>query len=239
MKGRAVTDIARERLVMWDIDHTLLYAGGVSAEAYQVAFCAITGLVWQATMVTAGRTDREISEEIFGHHGIADCEPHLDEFFSRYADEFLARAHLVVERGRVLPGVPGVLDGLARRTHVTQTLVTGNIAPVAAAKVAAFGLAGAFDLEIGGYGTDGSVRAMLVRRCRERAEAKRQLRFADADVLVVGDTVHDVAGALANGVTAVGVASGGTSAAELAAAGAQVVLEDLSDVPAVIGLLAG
>lgn len=223
-----------KRLVMWDIDRTLLIGGGVAVRAYASAFTAVTGVPWQRMAVTAGRTDRDISAEIFAAHGIGDCEPHLDAFFAAYAAEVHAVRHAFSDEGRLLPGVREVLTALAERPDVVQTLVTGNIPAVAAAKVAAFDLSWAFDAEIGGYGTDDTVRATLVRRSLQRAEAKYGHTFA---AVVVGDTAHDVAAALANDALAVGVATGGTSADALAAAGAHHVLADLSDVDAAVRLL--
>ena len=132
-----------------------------------------------------------------------------------------------------------MLAELVGHPHVIQTLVTGNIPAVAADKLTALGLGAGLDLDIGGYGRHDTVRATLVRQCRDQAEAKYGHRFAPADIMVIGDTVHDVAGALANGVTAVGVATGSTSAAELASAGAQIVLTDLSDIEPVVRILAG
>jgi phosphoglycolate phosphatase-like HAD superfamily hydrolase len=221
---------------MWDIDRTLLIGGGVAVAAYATAFTAVTGVPWQRMAVTAGRTDLDISAEIFAAHGIADCTPHLDGFFARYAEEVHATRHLLAEQGVLLPGVRDVLTTLARRPQVVQTLVTGNIPAVAAAKVAAFGLSWAFDAEVGGYGTDDRDRAVLVRRSLWRTEQKYGSGFS---AVVVGDTAHDITAALANDVVAVGVATGSTSAADLARAGAHHVLTDLSDVEAVSHLLAG
>ncbi|GAA4713514.1 HAD family hydrolase [Phytohabitans rumicis] len=225
------------RLVMWDIDHTLLYAGGIASLAYAPAFTAVTGMPWRAMAFTAGRTDRDIAVETFAMHGIDDYEPHLDEFFALFAEEFAARRELLLERGYLMPGVREVLGALDTRPDVVQTLVTGNIRPIAVDKLTAFDLAELVDFEIGGYGTEDTVRATLVRRSLERAAAKHDRPFDPADVIVVGDTAYDVAAALANGVTAIGVATGHTSADALAAAGAHVVLRDLSDVPAVLTLL--
>ncbi|GAA4462815.1 haloacid dehalogenase-like hydrolase [Phytohabitans houttuyneae] len=223
---------------MWDVDHTLLAAGGVARLAYAPAFTAVTGVVWREMAHPAGRTDWDIAVETFAMHGIDDCEPHLDAFFTVFAAEFAARRELLAHQGRVLPGAREVLAALGTRPQVVQTLVTGNIRPVAVDKLAAFDLAAFVDFEIGGYGTDDVVRATLVRRSLERAAAKYGHAFAPSDVIVVGDTVYDVTAALANGVTAVAVATGGTSAEALAAAGAHVVLDDLSDVEAVVDLLA-
>jgi phosphoglycolate phosphatase-like HAD superfamily hydrolase len=228
-----------KRLVMWDVDRTLLNAGGVAQLAYAPAFTAVTGLPWRDMAFAAGRTDWDIAVETFAMHGIDDCEPHLDAFFTVFAAEFAARRDLLVRQGHVLPGVREVLATLGTRPHVAQTLVTGNIRPVAVDKLAAFELAELVDFDIGGYGTDDVVRATLVRRSLERAAAKYGRAFEPSDVIVVGDTAHDVNAALANGVTAVAVATGGTPAAALAAAGAHVVLDDLSDVDAVVTLLAG
>lgn len=223
---------------MWDVDRTLLVGGGVGVEAYAAAFTAVTGLPWIGELVAAGRTDLSITPELFAMHGIDDVTPHIDIFFARYASEFAARRDRFAASGRLLPGVVDVLAAVADRAEVVQTLVTGNIAPVGVGKVAAFGLDRFFDTAIGGYGDDHPVRSELVARSRERAEAVHG-PFADSKVLVIGDTVHDVAAALTAGVVAVGVATGSTSAEELAAAGAHHVLEDLSDVAGVVEVLLG
>ncbi|MDT5043050.1 MAG: hypothetical protein QOE51_4035 [Actinoplanes sp.] len=217
---------------MWDIDRTLLNGGGVAGRAWRSAFTEVTGLAWAATPNFGGRTDLDICAEVFATHGVTTCTP--EDFFERYVAEVLAVSHLFAEQGRVLPGVREVLERLGERDDVVQTLVTGNVPQVAAAKLAAFGLAAAFDAEIGGYGTDHSERAALVRRCRQRAEAKYDEFFT---LVVIGDTARDVAAALANDALAVGVATGTASMAELALAGAHAVLPDLSDVRTAVAMI--
>lgn len=217
---------------MWDIDYTLLRGGGVAATAWKAAFTELTGVAWRATPNFGGRTDLDICAEVFATHGVTDCTP--ERFFARYVEEVHGSRHLFAEQGSLLPGVRGVLDALGGRADVVQTLVTGNVPQVAAAKVAAFGLADAFDAEIGGYGTDDSVRATLVRRCLERAEAKYGERFRP---VVIGDTTNDVSAALANNALAIGVATGSTSMDTLVLAGAHAVLPDLSDVDAAVATI--
>ena len=217
---------------MWDIDYTLLRGGGVAMMAWQSAFTEVTGLAWRQTPVLGGRTDLDICAEVFAVHGVTGCTP--EAFFLRYVQEVERSAHLFAEHGEVMPGVRDVLERLGTEPGVVQTLVTGNVPEVAKAKVAAFGLAGAFDTEVGGYGTDDSLRATLVRRSLERAEAKYGERFAP---VVVGDTVNDVAAGLANGAVVVGVATGSTRMADLVSAGAHAVLPDLSDVDSVVRVL--
>jgi phosphoglycolate phosphatase-like HAD superfamily hydrolase len=217
---------------MWDIDYTLLRGGGVAAQAWKAAFTELTGVAWRATPIFGGRTDLDICAEVFATHGVTDCTPEV--FFARYVEQVHVSRHQFAEQGALMPGVRAVLDELGGRPDVVQTLVTGNVPQVAAAKIDAFALAGAFDAEIGGYGTDDSVRATLVRRCLERAEAKYGERFRP---VVIGDTVNDVTAALANDALAVGVATGSTSMAELVLAGAHAVLPDLSDVRAAIAVI--
>jgi phosphoglycolate phosphatase-like HAD superfamily hydrolase len=219
---------------MWDVDHTLLRGGGLAARAWRDAFVEVTGVPWRATPVFGGRTDLDVCAEVFDTHGVTDCPP--ERFFARYVERVHADRHLFAEQGAVLPGVRDVLDRLAGDPGVVQTLVTGNVPQVAAAKVAAFGLTGAFDAEVGGYGTDDSVRSTLVRRSLERARAKYGEPFRP---VVIGDTANDVSAALANGALAIGVATGSTTAAELTRAGAHTVLPDLSDVDAAVRALAG
>ncbi|MET0424295.1 MAG: HAD hydrolase-like protein [Actinoplanes sp.] len=219
---------------MWDIDHTLLWTRGVTSMAWKAAFTEVTGLDWQPMFTPnfAGRTDLDVCAEVFAAHGVTDCTP--ERFFVRYVEQIREHEHLFAERGVLMPGVRAVLDRLGEQPSVVQTLVTGNVPEVARAKVGAFGLTGAFDLAVGGYGTDDSVRATLVRRSRERAEAKYAEQFRP---VVIGDTVHDVSAALANGALAVGVATGRTPMADLERAGAHAVLPDLSDLDEVSRIL--
>ncbi|WP_433302001.1 HAD family hydrolase [Actinoplanes sp. CA-030573] len=221
-----------KRLVMWDVDYTLLRGGGVAGRAWKAAFTEITGLEWLADPVFGGRTDMDICAEVFATHGVTDCTP--DRFFERYIANVRKVEHEFGRQGALMPGVKAVLERLGEHPGVVQTLVTGNVPEVARAKVAAFDLQDAFDAEVGGYGTDDSVRATLVRRSLERAEAKYGEPFAP---VVVGDTVHDVTAALANGALAVGVATGSTRMADLVLAGAHAVLPDLSDVDATVRIL--
>ncbi|WP_250035993.1 HAD hydrolase-like protein [Paractinoplanes maris] len=220
------------RLVMWDIDYTLLRGGGVTTMAWKAAFTELTGVAWRASPSFGGRTDMDVCAEVFATHGVTDCTP--ERFFVRYVAEIERIKHLFIEQGALMPGVREVLARLGDDPDVVQTLVTGNVPEVAAVKVAAFELSGSFDAEVGGYGTDDSVRATLVRRSLERAEAKYGERFQP---VVIGDTAHDVTAALANGAYAVGVATGRTKMADLALAGAHAVLPDLSDVDATVAVL--
>jgi len=112
------------------------------------------------------------------------------------------------------------------------------VRPVAEAKLAAFGLDGYLDLAIGAYGEEHEIRAELVHLARARAAAAYGRDFRGPATVLVGDTPLDVAAAAETGARSVAVATGGSTAAELAAAGADRVLPDLTDTAAVLAALA-
>jgi phosphoglycolate phosphatase len=115
-----------------------------------------------------------------------------------------------------------------------QSVLTGNIRPLAAAKLAAAGLGEHLDLDVGAYGDVHEVRAELVPVARQAAQAAYGADFGGQSTVLIGDTPLDVAAALATGARAVGVATGSFSAADLAAAGAHIVLPDLTDTSLVL-----
>jgi phosphoglycolate phosphatase-like HAD superfamily hydrolase len=121
-------------------------------------------------------------------------------------------------------------------------VLTGNIRPLAEAKLAALGLRDGLDLCIGAYGDDHEDRAQLVEVARRRAAAvhgRSPSAFAGTSTVVIGDTPLDVAAALAAGARAVGVATGSYRDADLIAAGAHAVLPALTDPSLVLETLLG
>src|ERR1051325_4463332 len=96
------------RLVMWDIDGTLLRGGGVAAQAWKAAFTEVTGVPWRAMPIFGGRTDLDICAEVFAVHGVTDCTP--ERFFARYVEHVHDNRHLFAEQGRLLPGIRDVLE---------------------------------------------------------------------------------------------------------------------------------
>jgi phosphoglycolate phosphatase len=137
--------------------------------------------------------------------------------------------------GRVYPGVREAIAGLATAGAV-QTLVTGNLAPNARTKLAAFGLLddGAIDLDLGAYGSDHHDRDQLVPLALDRVRTAG-VEFTAA--WVVGDTPRDLACAQAGGVHCLLVGTGGYPVSELEGLGADAVLADLTDTDLVVSLL--
>jgi hypothetical protein len=118
--------------------------------------------------------------------------------------------------------------------YVVQSVLTGNVRQVAEMKLSMAGLAGHLDLGIGAYGEAHEVRAELVHLARANAARRYGTGFPGEQTVLVGDTELDVAAALATGARAVGVATGGTTADKLAAAGAHAVLASLADTAATL-----
>jgi phosphoglycolate phosphatase-like HAD superfamily hydrolase/uncharacterized protein YjbJ (UPF0337 family) len=225
------------RLVLWDVDGTLVDAAGTGRDAFLEAFERVTGGPLIHLVPFEGRTDLEIALDLLRAAGRDDAEALLADFERALTEALASRAGILAARGRALPGAHAALARVAAEPGFHQALLTGNLAPNARVKLAAFGLDGLVDLEIGGYGSDARHRPALVAVARARARERRGLDVAPADVVLVGDTPLDVAAAHEAGTRVVAVASGASSAEELRAAGADAVLADLRDPEALMRAL--
>lgn len=221
------------RLVLWDIDHTLIETGGVGSEVFAAAFEAVTGQPLKDMPDATGRTEQEIFRQAIEAQNVTG-DGLFERFATAQAQEYRQRAQDLRDRGRVLPGVTAVLRALHDLPHVGQSVLSGNTRASARAKLDAFGLTQYLDLEASAGGDDDPVRAALVPIAQRRAAAVYGVQFTAADTVLIGDTPSDVETAHANGCRVVAVASGKTSAAELRDAGADCVLHDLADTSAVL-----
>lgn len=231
----------RGLLVLWDIDFTLLNAGGVGRAVYVSVFRELFGRDPVAVAPMAGRTERAIIRDTLAISGISDPRAQVDAFVAELGRRAPGLREEFAARGHALPGAVAALATVAAlgARAAVQSVLTGNVRPVAEAKLAAFGLDGYLDLAIGAYGEEHEIRAELVHLARARAGAAYGRDFGGPATVLVGDTPLDVEAALATGARAVGVATGGPTAAELAAAGADVVLPDLTDTAAVVAAVTG
>jgi phosphoglycolate phosphatase len=227
------------RLVLWDIDHTLIDTGGVGRSLYQEAFEQVTGRSMERQAEISGRTEPDIFRDTLDLHGIKPSEESLDRFATALAAGYSARISLLRERGRALPGALSALTALDRVPGVVQSVLTGNFEPVAKTKLAAFGLDGQIDFEVGAYGSDDAIRANLVEVARQRAATKYRVNFDEHTTILVGDTPSDVAAAHDGGAVAIAVASGRSGVQELKSANAEVVLPDLTNTDALIQAILG
>jgi phosphoglycolate phosphatase len=225
------------KLVLFDIDGTLVLTGGAGLRAMNRACEELVGHTRALEGIpVAGRTDRIILADVMERLGRPLDEDLLvalrDRYVARLEEEIQHAGHGVKA---VLPGVQGLLDRLVSRDDVMLGLVTGNFEAGARIKLGHFDLWKYFPC--GAFADDAADRNHLVPFAVDRARGCGLLEGPAHHVMVVGDTPHDVACAKVIGAVAVGVATGPFSAEDLAASGADVVFEDLRDTDAFERLL--
>jgi phosphoglycolate phosphatase-like HAD superfamily hydrolase len=219
----------RARLVLWDVDHTLIDTKGVGRQLYVQAFEAVTGRRMEREADPTGRTEQAIFRETLANHGI-EATPDLEaRYYAELPRQYGRDIDLVRAKGEALPGASRALEALAERTGVVQTVLSGNFKRVARIKLAAFALDGRIDFEAGAYGEDASERVDLVAIAQMRAGGRYATGFDRANTVIVGDSAGDVRAALDGGAHIVAVASGRDDRAALRRAGATIILEDLTD----------
>ena len=228
------------RLVLWDIDGTLVHTAGHGREAFSEAFERLLGSAPSHDDVPmAGRTDYAIATDLLERNGVRDPAERLPDMFDELHAALSRRFTQMSDEGYAQPGVREALLTVEASGRFLQSLMTGNIEPNAQLKLAAFGLDGLVELDIGGYGSERGSRSELVGVARRKAKARRGVDVPAADTVVVGDTPLDVEAGRAAGARVVAVATGPYGAAELAGARPDAVLEDLRDTGALLEALGG
>ena len=228
---------ADRRLVLFDIDGTLITCRGRAGDALARALKATFGTPGPVeTYRYSGKTDPQIVHELMAGAGLSreEVTPRLGEVFATY----LATLEETL-RGVASPlgGVRELLDSLSSRDDVALGLLTGNIEPGARIKLREAGLDGYF--AIGAFGSDDEGRNNLVPVARERARARWSDEFPGTRTVVVGDAEADVLCARAGGARAVAVASGWTERATLAALSPDALLDSLDPSAALAAILDG
>jgi phosphoglycolate phosphatase-like HAD superfamily hydrolase len=221
--------MAVERVVLWDIDHTLMDTRGMGHELSALAFRRTTGLEMQRQAAIDGITEAVIFRETAKLHGLNTSRQDFERFADALADAHREHSVELRARGQALPGAAALLDRLASLPGVVQTVVSGNVRSVAEIKLAAFGLDRHVLWGIGAYGEDADERPDLVRTALSRATRFFGVDPTPLDAVVVGDTPADVRAGLAVGVPVIAVATGRSSESALREAGAVHVVSDLTD----------
>lgn len=214
--------MTRPRTILFDIDNTLLNTGGAGGHAMNRAFAELFGVDDGFGKIEfSGRTDLFILQSALDDGEIdGGTQEHIDAFVSAYAR--LLPESLVERKGHVMPGFPQLLDEL-REAGAQLGLATGNFSEGARLKLEFYELAGHF--AGGGFGEVSRERSEVVAVAIREVAGGAQ----PEDVMVVGDTPHDITATLANGAIGVGVATGNYSVEELRESGAQITFEDFSD----------
>ena len=222
------------RVVLLDIDGTLISCGGAGRNAMLDAVSEHVGRRDVLEFRFGGLTDQLIVRRALDSAGVEPSMSRIDAVLETYL-ELLPAALDAATNYQVLPGVVSLLQALGGQRRVALGLGTGNIEGGARHKLQYGGLWKEFSF--GGYGSDHEARDEILRIGAKRGAAQLDEESAPT-VFVVGDTPHDVAAAQAIGATCIAVATGGFGADELAAAGAHLVVDDLSD-PRALDILLG
>jgi phosphoglycolate phosphatase len=211
------------RILLFDIDGTLVTTGGAGAVAWRKAFEELHGIPADIGEFTdAGMTDPEVGAKTFEAVLGRKPTPHeLAEIIQRRL-EHLPEAVAASEGYKVLPGVPERLRQLSRAGHLLG-LITGNGDGAAHIKLARGDLNRWFTF--GAYASAGADRAAIVREAVARGEAIFGEDLPNTEIFVVGDPPRDIDAAHAAGCSAIGVATGHYDVAALRAAGADHAVE--------------
>jgi len=227
------------KLILWDIDGTLIDSGGVAGEAMRAAMERVYGgASTEARLSYAGKTDRQIILETFAGRGHDELVSTLDHFTATYIEELTGRRDAFLARCCVLDGAVAVLERLTT-ADVVQSVLTGNLQPIARIKLDLMGLSRFLDLESGAYGSDHHRRTELAPIAAARAKQRYGRAFTGADVVVIGDTPHDIECGRAAGARTIAVATGPFSADALRGHGADIVLDNLADTDRVVESIFG
>jgi phosphoglycolate phosphatase len=226
------------KVLLFDIDGTLLLTHGVGRRAVELALTEVTGKPIDSTPISfSGKTDPQILIEVFEANGIAGhtLNGMLDEALDRYSHHM--RKRVKPEGVEVLPGIPTLLERLVERDDVSLGLLTGNLEPMAYLKLDAVGLGDHFSF--GAFGSDHPDRYQLPPIALERAKKHLGREFAGSDLVIIGDTEHDIGCGRGVGAFSVAVCTGRFDRACLMAHGADVLFDDLSDADSFIHAVFG
>ena len=218
------------RLVLFDIDGTLIHTGGAGVMAFGRAFETEFSIVNGAARIKfSGRTDTGIAREMFLLHGVEPSRENLRRFFDSYV--FWLDYLLTQTRGGVFAGVWEFIHQLhALPQPPAIGLLTGNIRLGAEIKLRHFELWEIF--QTGAFADDHEDRNHIAAIARQRGDLLLGGHLRDEEILVIGDTPHDIQCARAIGARALAVATGGAKFAELKGYNPDWLAEDLTRVRA-------
>ena len=245
------------RLVLFDIDGTLITDGGAARAAYGAALEAVYGYRGDLQRYDfSGRTDPQITHMVLHDFGLSaeEIDASMDTLWSVYLEHLETNAP---GRVRALPGVVALLDALAADAQVTLALLTGNIEPGARIKLGAVsfraqrgipnggGCLAPLDMTLnryfpfGAFGSDSPRREELPPIAVARAAAATGIDFAARDVVIVGDSIYDVRCGVPHDATTIAIASGKTAAELLRAENPHHLFESAEEKEALLAAIVG
>jgi len=226
------------KLVLFDIDGTLITDGGASRTAFRDALAAVYGYDGDLSRYDfSGRTDPQITHMVLRDAGLSasEVETKLDPLWEIYLSGLQRNA--VPGRIRALPGIPQLVDALEQHTDVILALLTGNIEGGARLKLGGVGLNDYFPF--GAYGSDSADRTELPPIAVRRASEHAGIHISGADVVIIGDSIYDIRCGVPYEATTIAVASGKTPAETLRAENPRHFFESAEDLGAMMDAILG
>jgi phosphoglycolate phosphatase-like HAD superfamily hydrolase len=213
------------KLLLFDIDGTLVLTGGAGVRALNRAFCQVVGIVNALDgMRLNGKTDPAIVREVFtARGGWPGGMESLDQILAAYV-EFLPEEVHGSPHYKILPGILTFLQEFRSHPDLAFGLATGNVERGARIKLARGSLNSFF--AFGGFGSDAESRADMVRCAAEKGMRHVGAAIDSHSIFVIGDTPRDIDAGREAGFQTVGVATSEYSTSTLQAAGADLVLSD-------------
>ena len=224
------------RLLLFDIDGTLITSGGAGEAALKDAMRSRFGVEEDlAGIILAGATDARIARELLEKHGIAVSSENVAALLDTYLGHLSDR--IGRHDGKLLPGIVPLLNVLSQREDAVLALLTGNVSRGAEIKLTHYGVWDFF--EFGAFADDHHDRNELGKFARARALERHGEEFPPSRIYVIGDTPKDIECGRAIGACTVAIATGHYSAAELKDHSPDFLFEDLSDTDRVVSHLFG
>ncbi len=223
------------RLVLFDIDGTLLNSGGLGRASMQRALGMVFGSPGNPSYRYDGKTDKQIVRDVMRLEGHSD--EHIDSRMEKLIDLYLEGLRTGAKSGkfnvRPLEGVPELLDALEAREDVLLGLLTGNVEPGARTKLTAAGI-NPDRFRVNAFGSDHEHRPELPAIAQRRASETLGVDIAGDRLIVIGDTPADIECGRALGAKAIGVASGHYTVEQLEAHNAYAVFPSLKNTQQVL-----
>ncbi len=225
----------QKRLILWDIDGTLIVSQGAGVRAMERAFTKRFGIPADLGQIDwAGRTDTWITGEVLQHHGLPPTAENCHDYLEAYL-ELLPGELTNGPQGTVLPGVLELLETLHHRPDVAQGLLTGNLRRGAELKLSHYRVWHYF--EFGAFADDSPRRNDLGPHALRRARERHHHEFTPGHTFIIGDTPHDIECGKVIGARTIAVATGRHSVAELTPHAPDAVFADFSDIAAFLRII--